>query len=94
MFSLSKEELEIKQAKCKDVDKNDANMFRGLAILSMLILHLFCRFGDDVYGTPLLWLNEKEPFVYWFGFFAEICVSLYSIQGGVRSVCFRSKRKT
>ncbi len=70
------------QIMVRDVDKNDALMARGLAILSMLILHLFCRTGSNVYGTPLLWLNAKTPFVYWFGFFAEICVTLYSFGGG------------
>lgn len=62
--------------------KQDAVMTRGLAILSMVVLHLFCRKGADVYGTPLLWLNETTPFIYWFGFFSEICVSLYSICAG------------
>lgn len=57
-------------------------MTQGLAILSMLVLHLFCRKGADVYGTPLIWLNDTTPLVYCFGFFAEICVPLYSICAG------------
>lgn len=63
-------------------NKQDAVMTRGLAILCMLALHLFCRKGADVFGTPLLWLNETTPFVYQFGFFAGICVPLYSICAG------------
>lgn len=63
-------------------NKKDALMTRGLAILSMLVLHLFCRQGADVLGTPIIWLNQDTPFVYWFGFFAEICVPLYSICAG------------
>lgn len=59
--------------------KKDAQMTRGLAIISMLLLHLFCRLGEDVFGTPLLWINENKPLVYCFGFFSEICVPLYSI---------------
>ena len=62
--------------------KKEASMTRGLAILCMLILHLFCRIGNDVYGTPLLWVNETHPVVYYFGFFAEICVPLYTICAG------------
>ena len=62
--------------------KQDAKMTQGLAILSMLVLHLFCRLGTDVYGTPLIWLNDKVPLVYLFGFFAEICVPLYSLAAG------------
>lgn len=62
--------------------KQDAKMTQGLAILCMLVLHLFCRLGKDVYGTPLIWLNERTPLVYLFGFFAEICVALYSLTLG------------
>lgn len=62
--------------------KEDAQMTQGIAILCMVILHLFCRTGSDVLGTPLIWLNESTPLVFWFGFFAEICVPLYSICAG------------
>lgn len=57
-------------------------MTRGLAITSMLVLHLFCCLGPDVKGTPLIWLNTNKPLVYWFGFFAEICVPLYTLCAG------------
>lgn len=60
-------------------NKKDAIMTRGYAILSMCILHLFCCLGADVKGTPLIWLSAEKPLVYWFGFFAEICVPTYSI---------------
>lgn len=59
--------------------KQDAIMTRGMAIICMIVLHLFCRTGRDVLGTPLLWFDENTPVVYWFGFFAEICVPIYSI---------------
>ena len=48
--------------------KQDAKMTQGLAIVCMVVLHLFCRQGRDVLGQPLIWLNETTPFVYWFGF--------------------------
>ncbi len=54
-------------------------MTRGFAILCMVVLHLFCRKGADVYGTPLMWIDKDTPLVYLFGFYAEICVSVYSI---------------
>lgn len=62
--------------------KRDATMTKGMAILCMLVLHLFCRTGKDVLGTPLLWLNKTTPLVFWFGFFAEICVPIYSLCTG------------
>lgn len=65
-----------------EFNKKDALMTKGVAIISMVVLHLFCRVGEDVYGTPLLWVNDSTPFVYYFGFFAEICVYLYSICAG------------
>lgn len=62
--------------------KEDAQMTQGLAVLCMVILHLFCRTGDNVLGTPLIWLDPATPLVYWFGFFAEICVPIYSLCAG------------
>ena len=57
-------------------------MTKGLAILCMVVLHLFCRKGDDVIGTPLLWLDSETPAVYIFGFLSEICVPIYSMCSG------------
>lgn len=68
-----------KKKECRGYSKQDAIMTRGMAIICMVVLHLFCRTGNDVLGTPLLWLDENTPVVYWFGFFAEICVPIYSI---------------
>lgn len=62
--------------------KEDAQMTQGLAVLCMVILHLFCRTGSNVLGTPLIWLDPETPFVFWFGFFAEICVPVYSLCTG------------
>lgn len=62
--------------------KRDSIMVKGLAALCMVCLHLFCRQGADVFGTPLIWINETTPLVFLFGFFAEICVPLYSMSAG------------
>ncbi len=75
--------------------KRDAKMTQGLAILCMLVLHLFCRKGADVFGTPLIWLNETTPLVYLFGFFAEICVPLYSLTiGYAQELLYESGKAT
>ena len=47
-----------------ELTRKDIKMTQGLAILTMVSLHLFCRLGTDVYGTPLLWLNSTTPAVY------------------------------
>lgn len=62
--------------------REDAKMTQGFAILCMLLLHLFCRAGSSVLGTPLIWISADKPLVYWFGFFSEICVPIYTICAG------------
>ena len=72
-------------------NKEDAQMTQGLAVLCMVILHLFCRTGSDVLGTPLIWLNATTPLVYWFGFFAEICyIAKILLQRDVKVVCLKA----
>lgn len=65
-----------------ELNKKDIKITKGLAIVSMVVLHLFCRKGADVYGTPLLWINSDTPFVYYLGFLAEICVPMYCLCSG------------
>lgn len=74
-------------------NKKDAIMTKGMAILCMLILHLFCRMGEDVLGNPLIWINETTPLVYWFGFFAEICVPIYSLCVGYAQQYMSEQKK-
>lgn len=75
-------------------NKQDAVMTRGFAIICMVVLHLFCRAGADVFGTPLIWINSETPLVYWFGFYAEICVSIYSICMGYAQYLLYTSGKT
>lgn len=77
-----------------EFSKKDAKMTKGFAVVCMVVLHLFCRTGSDVFGTPLIWLNKETPFVYWFGFFAEICVPLYSICAGYAQQYLYEARRT
>lgn len=65
-----------------ELSRKDTKMTQGLAIISMVVLHLFCRKGADVYGTPFLWINDTTPFVYYLGFLAEICVPMYCLCSG------------
>ena len=55
-------------------------MLKGVAILSMLMLHLFCRKTNLPY-TPLLWIGET-PLIYYFALFGDICVAVYCFISG------------
>ena len=48
-----------------DITKRDSKMLKGIAILAMLMLHLFCR-RDNLPYTPLLWIGDT-PLIYYFG---------------------------
>lgn len=63
-----------------DITKRDSKMLKGVAILSMLVLHLFCR-KDNLPYTPLLWIGST-PLVYYFGQFGDICVAIYCFVSG------------
>lgn len=63
-----------------DITKRDSKMLKGVAILSMLMLHLFCR-RENLPYTPLLWIGNT-PLVYYFALFGDICVSIYCFVSG------------
>ncbi len=63
-----------------DITKRDSKMLKGVAIISMLMLHLFCR-KDNLPYTPLLWIGST-PLIYYLGLFGDICVSVYCFISG------------
>lgn len=63
-----------------DITKRDSKMLKGVAIISMLMLHLFCR-KENLPYTPLLWIGNT-PLVYYLGLFGDICVSVYCFISG------------
>ena len=63
-----------------DITKRDSKMLKGVAILAMLMLHLFCR-RDNLPYTPLLWIGDT-PLIYYFGLFGDICVPIYCFVSG------------
>lgn len=76
-----------------DISKNDSKMLKGAAVLSLLMLHLFCRKTNLPY-TPLLWVGEI-PFVYYLGLFGDICVAIFCFISGYAHYCQSStKAKT
>lgn len=63
-----------------DITKRDSKMLKGVAILSMLMLHLFCR-KENLPYTSLLWIGST-PLIYYFGLFGDICVAVYCFVSG------------
>lgn len=63
-----------------ELTKNDTQMAKGLAILGMVTLHLFCRSGELPY-TPLIWI-KGIPLIYYLALFGDICVPIYCFCSG------------
>ena len=63
-----------------DITKRNSKMLKGVAILSMLMLHLFCR-RENLPYTPLLWIGGT-PLIYYFALFGDICVAVYCFVSG------------
>lgn len=72
-----------------DITKQDSKMLKGVAILSMLMLHMFCR-KENLPYTALLWVKDA-PLIYYFGLFGDICVPMYCFVSGYAH-CLRSTR--
>ena len=68
-----------------DITKRDSKMLKGVAILSMLMLHLFCR-RENLPYTPLLWIGGT-PLIYYFALFGDICVAVYCFVSGYAHIC-------
>lgn len=67
----------MQEALVVELSKKDTKMTQGLAILTMVIVHLFAKKGSDVYGSPLIWVREGVPLVYYLGFLGGICIPFY-----------------
>ena len=72
-----------------ELTKRETQMAKGIAILAMVILHLFCRLGDLPY-TPWLYIGNT-PLVYYFGQFGGICVPIYCFCSGYAHYLLRER---
>lgn len=63
-----------------ELTKRDNQMAQGVAILAMLMLHLFCR-KENLPYEPLLWIGDV-PLVYYLGLFGDLCVPTYCFCSG------------
>lgn len=63
-----------------ELTKKDTQMAKGIAVLGMVMLHLFCRLGNLPY-TPWIWVGEV-PLIYYLGLFGDICVPIFCFCSG------------
>ena len=71
------------------LNKEDAKMAQGLAILAMVMLHLFCRKTDLPYDVQLY--VGDTPLIYYFGLFGDICVPIYCFCSGYAQILLMEK---
>lgn len=73
----------MKENKTLELSSNDIQITKGLAILTMLFLHLFCGVsGKGFMGTPILLLPNGTPFLYYIGWLCAICAPLFCVCNG------------
>lgn len=64
-----------------ELTKKQVKMTKGIAILFMLLLHLFCTKSYGGLYTPLI-LIEDVPLVYYLALFGDCCVAIYCFCSG------------
>ena len=74
-----------------ELTKSDTQMAKGMAVLGMVMLHLFCRLGELPY-TPLVWIGQT-PLVYYFGLFGDLCVPVFCFCSGYAIICWQMPRR-
>ena len=68
-----------------NLTKNQIKMTKGVAILFMLLLHLFCtKSYEDLY-IPLIFIGDT-PLVYYLALFGDCCVAIYCFCSGSNAV--------
>ena len=64
-----------------ELTKNQIKITKGIAILFMLLLHLFCTKAYESLYTPLLFIGDI-PLVYYLALFGDCCVAIYCFCSG------------
>lgn len=72
-----------------ELTKQDSQMAKGMAILAMVALHLFCRLGQLPY-EPLVYIGQI-PLVYYLGLFGDLCVPVYCFCSGYAHFLLQEK---
>lgn len=68
-------------SKSKELTKNQILEIKGIAILFMLLLHLFCTKNYVGLFEPLIFIG-KYPLIYYLAFFGDCCVAIYCFCSG------------
>ena len=64
-----------------ELTKNQIKINKGIAILFMLLLHLFCIKAYEGLYTPILFIADT-PLVYYLALFGDCCVAIYCFCSG------------
>ncbi|MBC5624036.1 acyltransferase family protein [Clostridium sp. NSJ-49] len=64
-----------------ELTKNQIKNTKGIAILFMLLLHLFCTKAYEGIYTPLIFI-ASTPLVYYLALFGDCCVAIYCFCSG------------
>ena len=64
-----------------ELTKKQISITKGVAILFMLLLHLFCTKEYKDLFTPLIMIGET-PLIYYFALFGDMCVAMYCFCSG------------
>ena len=75
-----------------ELTKQDTQKAKGVAIIGMVMLHLFCRLGDLPY-RPWIWIGET-PLIYYLGLFGDCCVPIYCFCSGYAHYLLKEKLQT
>lgn len=64
-----------------ELTKNQVKITKGIAILFMLLLHLFCTKAYEGLYTPIIFIGNT-PLVYYIALFGDCCVVIYCFCSG------------
>lgn len=75
-----------------ELTKKQVKITKGIAILFMLLLHLFCTKSYQGIYTPILFIGDV-PLVYYFALFGDCCVAIYCFCSGYGLLISYTKNK-
>ena len=64
-----------------ELTKNQIKITKGVAILFMLLIHLFCTKSYDGLYTPIIMIGNV-PLIYYIALFGDCCVAIYCFCSG------------